>query len=57
MKTLETINIPDFFSLLNDLLRSSHCSIGIGTGYGLDGLSSVPVIATFFSSPQRSDWP
>jgi hypothetical protein len=32
-------------------------SVGIATGYGLDGQDSIPGIAKFFFSPQRSDRP
>jgi hypothetical protein len=30
-------------------------SVGIETGYGLDGQSSIPAEVRFFSSPQRPD--
>jgi hypothetical protein len=36
-----------------DTTRSRDSSVGTVTGYGLDGRSSIPGVARFFSSPQR----
>jgi hypothetical protein len=43
-----TLNIP--LSMGN---RSRDCSVGIATGYGLNGPCSIPGSARFSSSPQR----
>jgi hypothetical protein len=37
--------------------RSRGSSVGIATGYGMDGLCSIPGSARFLSSPERPDQP
>jgi hypothetical protein len=38
-------------------LESRYSSVGILTGYGQEGLGSIPVSARLFSSPNRLDRP
>jgi hypothetical protein len=48
--------ISSVFRVTN-VLVSQNSSVGVATGYGLDGRGSIPRSGKrFFSSPQRPDW-